>query len=298
MNRKRCYMANKREEELKLLDEMLSLILRHGELPIKSSFDISKYVSMAQKGGVLTALDLDHVANDILTAQKLNEYFAKIERSTYPLLLEKANELFDVSPLEKEIHRVISPSLNIYDNASPELHKIRKEITRLENEVRSSARPLIAKYKDYLSKINNKIQSTLKQQLQVLRENNLSAKDCYNAIMKKTRHLWCRELLDDDFLRIRLGIGDISSFINVQAPEEHFSLYTDNLQELVYEIDRSSKRLQDAPVTVSLTSQTILSFILNCSYGIDYMNGLLLQILALQSSLELKIVIFTNKQNE
>lgn len=154
------------------------------------------------------------------------------------------------------------------------------------------------KYKDYLSKINNVIQSTLKQQLQVLRENNLSAKDCYNAIMKKTRHLWCRELLDDDFLRIRLGVGDINSFINVQAPEEHFSLYTDNLQELVYEIDRSSKRLQDAPVTVSLTSQTILSFVLNCSYGIDYMNGLLLQILALQSSLELKIVIFTNKQNE
>ena len=139
------------ERDLKLLDEMLSLVLRHGELPIKSSFDISKYISMAQKGGVLTALDLDHVANDILTAQKLNEYFAKIESTTYPLLIEKANELFDISPLEKEIRRIISPSLYIYDNASPELHKIRKEISRLENEVRSSARPLIAKYKEYLS---------------------------------------------------------------------------------------------------------------------------------------------------
>ena len=139
---------------------------------------------------------------------------------------------------------------------------------------------------------------TLKQQLQVLRENNLSAKDCYNAIMKKTRHLWCREILDDDFLRIRLGVGDISSFINVVAPEEHFSLHTDNLQESVYEVDRNSKKLKDAPVTISLTNQTTLSFVLNCSYGTDYMNGLLLQILALQSSIDLKVVILTNKQNE
>ena len=154
------------------------------------------------------------------------------------------------------------------------------------------------KYKEYLSKIDGRIQSTLKQQLQVLRENNLSAKDCYNAIMKKTRHLWCREILDDDFLRIRLGVGDINSFINVVAPEEHFSLHTDNLQESVYEIDRNSKKLKDAPVTISLTNQTILSFVLNCSYGIDYMNGLLLQILALQSSIDLKVVILTNKQNE
>ena len=61
------------EKELALLNEMLSLVIRHGELPIKSSFVISKYFSMAEKGGVLTALDLDHVANDILTAQKLSE---------------------------------------------------------------------------------------------------------------------------------------------------------------------------------------------------------------------------------
>ena len=106
---------------------------------------------MAEKGGVLTALDLDHVANDILTAQKLNDYFKKVERSVYPLLSEKADKLFDISPLEQEIHRIISPSLSIYDNASPTLHKIRKEISRLEAEVRSSARPFISRYKEYLS---------------------------------------------------------------------------------------------------------------------------------------------------
>lgn len=139
------------EHSLALLNEMLSLVLRHGELPIKSSLDISKYVSMAKKGGVLTALDLDNVANDILTALKLNEYFNKVERSIYPLLLVEAGKLFDISPLEKEIHRIIAPNLNIYDNASPTLNKIRHEIARLENEVRSSARPLIARYKEYLS---------------------------------------------------------------------------------------------------------------------------------------------------
>jgi len=154
------------------------------------------------------------------------------------------------------------------------------------------------KYKEYLNKIDTKIQYALKQQTQVLKENNLSAKECYDVILKKNRNFWSREITDEDFLKIRLGIGNIKSFVSVKAPEEHFSLEVDNLQELVFEVDKKSKILKGVPVTLSLASEKNLAFVFNCSYKNDYMNSIITQLLALHSALELKIVILTNKDNE
>lgn len=153
------------------------------------------------------------------------------------------------------------------------------------------------KYKSYLEKIDNKIQGALKQESQILKENNLSVKECYDVILKKNRHFWSREIVDDDFLQVRLGIGNIKSFVSVKAPQEHFTLDTDNLQEMVYEVAKNSKYLNDVPVTINIDDQTILSFVLNCTYRNDYINGILTQLLALHSATELKFAIFTTPEN-
>ena len=155
-----------------------------------------------------------------------------------------------------------------------------------------------SKYKEYLNKVSTKIQYALTQQTQILRENDHSVKECYDIINNKNRNFWSREIVDEDFLRVRLGIGNINSFVSVKAPQEHFSLETDNLQELVYEVDNKSKKLIDVPVTFNLADQTILSFVFNCSYKKDYLNGFITQLVALHSALELKLVIFTNQENE
>ena len=136
---------------LNYLNEMLSLLLRHGNLPISSSLDLSKYVSIAKKGGILSPLDLDHVATDILVSRKINDYFKVVEKSLYPSLIELANKLFDISFLEEEIRKVVAPNLEILDSSSPKLKKIRQNIHSLEIEVRSSTQPLIKKYHEYLS---------------------------------------------------------------------------------------------------------------------------------------------------
>lgn len=139
------------KHSLAILDEMLSCSLRHGRLPINVSFDISRYIETALKGGVLTPLDLDHVANDILVSQSLFSYFSKVEKALYPLLLDEANKMVDLDFLEKEIHRVITPNLSIFDNASPELNKLRRQIANLEGSNRSVCLSLLNKYKDFLS---------------------------------------------------------------------------------------------------------------------------------------------------
>lgn len=99
-------------------------------------------------------------------------------------------------------------------------------------------------------------------------------------------------------MKIRLGIGERDSYIQVNAPQEHFTLHKDLLQEMVYEVDKSSKKLKDVPIVLDITAQNILAFIFNCTYKNDYMNGIITQLLALQSATELKIVVLTNEENE
>ena len=147
-------MFSSKEEislELSQLDEMMKLVNAHDQLPIKSSFNLEQYLDLAKKGGVLSILDLDHIANDIDTTNKLNLYFRRLEKNRYPKIYEIVDKLYDLTMLSNQIRRVITPDLQIRDDASPQLQGIRRQISKLTAMVRESSRPLITKYADYLS---------------------------------------------------------------------------------------------------------------------------------------------------
>ncbi len=73
---------------LNQVNEMTKFILKHGSLPISSSFDLTKYIELVNKGGVLTPLELDHVALDVLTAKKVADFFKKAEKDEFFYILK------------------------------------------------------------------------------------------------------------------------------------------------------------------------------------------------------------------
>lgn len=136
---------------LKEVDEMQSLLLRHGKLPINVTFDVSNIVSKSSKGGTLSILEIENVTNEIINAINIFKYFAKSENLLYPLLNRISDRLVDLSFLEKKIHSIISPNLSIFDNASDCLYKIRQNIVKKDKEIHQLSLNLINKYKDYLT---------------------------------------------------------------------------------------------------------------------------------------------------
>ena len=132
-------------------EEMMRLLNERDSLPIQSSFDLSKFLEIAKKGGVLSIGELDHIALDIETSQKLNQYFSRLDRHVYPSIFDLKEQLFDLSKLEESIHHVIAPSLTILDSASPELNRIRKQILKLSGSVQDVSRGLVTKYAEFLS---------------------------------------------------------------------------------------------------------------------------------------------------
>ena len=141
------------EDNLKELAETISLIKRFSYLPISLSANMNKIIEMAKKTALLSPRDLSLVREDILTSQKIVDYFTKVG-DDYPLLKGYIANFADLTSLEKEIKRVITPSLTVSDNATPELKEIRNKIRKLEANMNAKVASITLQYSSYLSDSN------------------------------------------------------------------------------------------------------------------------------------------------
>ena len=65
-------------------------------------------------------------------------------------------------------------------------------------------------------------------------ENSENVEDIQNIIVNRKRNLWERKIEHDDFLNVRLGIGDVEPYVKVNYPAEHFTLTENNLRDVFY----------------------------------------------------------------
>ena len=152
-----------RPEEIKdaLLDleEMIAVVNRFGIMPISTSANAVFLIEMAKKTALLTPRDLNLIADDVLTSQAILKFFNKIDVS-FPRLKEKIDSFEDLSSLQKEIHRVITPSLTVSDKATPELKEIRDKLKRLETSLQQKVASLALTYSKYLNDDNATIRDS------------------------------------------------------------------------------------------------------------------------------------------
>ena len=140
-------------ESLKDLEEFSSIIRRFGPMPIATSANALYLIDLAKKTGLLTPRDLNLIADDVLTSKAILKYLEKVDVS-YPRIKDKASKFFDLTSLEKEIHRVITNALTINDNATPELKEIRHSIKKLEATLQTRVASLSYNYSKYLNDDN------------------------------------------------------------------------------------------------------------------------------------------------
>ena len=154
------------------------------------------------------------------------------------------------------------------------------------------------KYLKYLEEKKEKLQTEMNVQRQIMIDNYLPLDQVKSIIYEKKRNLWERELEQDDFLTLRLGIGRTEFKGQLSIPEEHFSVKDDELLKEVYKIGTTSKMLENVPVTINFIEKNITAVIGTASNKQQFLDGLLLQILTYHSYEDLKIVVFTNEQNK
>ena len=135
------------------LKEISSIIVRFGPLPIHTSANALVLIDLAKKTGLLTPRDLNLIAEDVLTIGKISAFLKKLD-NMYPRTNEMTSGFIDLSNLEKEIHRVITNSLTVADNASSDLAQIRKSLKKAEATLQSKIASLAFTYGKYLNDDN------------------------------------------------------------------------------------------------------------------------------------------------
>ncbi|WP_010496613.1 type VII secretion protein EssC [Paenibacillus elgii] len=152
------------------------------------------------------------------------------------------------------------------------------------------------KYKLYIQEVREKIRDAGECQRQVLHENLITLEECVSRIKLRKRTLWERTRRQNDFLKIRLGLGNVPLQVVLKFPERRFSLEDDGLQEELYQLMGEPKMLEQVPIPLSLTEDWISGMIGTRAEVIVAAKGLIIQLAALHSYDELKLVFIYDKK--
>ena len=155
----------------------------------------------------------------------------------------------------------------------------------------------VEKYTAYLDSKAKEIEGIIAKQSQTLKDKYIPLSECANIIMRKKSNLWERNINQEDFLALRLGLGNTPIFADIKYSRESFSMEEDELKSKISEIVDERKLLKNVPITVSLTEKNITSIIGNYGLLHEFFKGMLLQLITFQSYEFLKIVVLTNSEN-
>ena len=175
----------------------------------------------------------------------------------------------------------------------PLLTKRHEKKQRIANENRRQE-----KYLEYLSEIGEKFKRISREQSDILNENLTSQGECADRVMMEKSNLWERVLGQADFLKLRLGIGTIEMDAEVKYPEKKFTMDDDILQNAMLTLAEEPKVLHNVPISLSLTENAAVGFYGEKAATYNFMKSVILQLIALHSYDELKIMILLDKSDE
>ena len=155
-----------------------------------------------------------------------------------------------------------------------------------------------SRYKQYLNQKKDLINKIKENQKNILYKNYLSVDECASVIMKRSPRLWEREIEDDDFLTVRLGIGKVPLKVDLSYPQEKFAMVDDNLVSSLNDLLVESRTIDDCPVTVSFATNTISAIVSKKGeFTKKYIKNIIMQLITFHSYEDLKLVFFVDKHN-
>ena len=139
---------NKKDDTIKALDETeeaLVLLYRKGNIPISEELsDISEYILLLEKNTFLSAKALLDIANVLKTSRLLKEYYFENSLNESDVLTNYFNNLYTNNKIEHTLFTSIIDENTISDDASSTLMSIRRNIRKVNQEIRNKLQSLLS----------------------------------------------------------------------------------------------------------------------------------------------------------
>lgn len=115
-------------------------------------------------------------------------------------------------------------------------------------------------YSEYLVEKTEEVKDKYQKTTDTLFEMYPSAEECLSYDENKST-LWNRNLTHKDFLKHRLGIGNIPFQISLDVPKKKFVLFKDELEEKPRYLKENYEMLYDVPVNLDLTKNNLIGIV-------------------------------------
>ena len=150
------------------------------------------------------------------------------------------------------------------------------------------------KYLAYLDEVRDEIKRCCKEQSDILSENLVDINECVSRVCDVKANLWERTVQHSDFLRLRLGVGELPLDADVHCPEKKFTMEQDNLQDAMLSLGSEPKVLSRVPISISLVEKFISGIYGTKTERFNLIKAMILQMIALHSYDELKLILIAD----
>ena len=167
-----------------------------------------------------------------------------------------------------------------------------------DHMVRVDRRKLTKKYQEYLAERQEELEKEAVLETSILRENLLTCDDCLRIINYKRNNFWDKRIEQNDFLEVRVGLGDVPLKVKLNIREEQFTVEQDFLKKEALKLAKSYEKLSNVPVGYSFFENNLTAIMGKDELKYNFLNNLILQLATYYCYDELKFIVFTNKDNE
>ncbi len=150
-------------------------------------------------------------------------------------------------------------------------------------------------YVAYLDGIENRLATAASEQAQVLGENRRPVSELIERARTYSALLMSHTSAHDDYLELRVGIGDDSLAAEVTWPQHHVSLEEDPMLDAVDALAQRPPQLRDVPLAFNLLQDAVAGIIGERAQVWEFLRGLLVQVCALYSYHDVKIVMLSSE---
>ncbi len=157
---------------------------------------------------------------------------------------------------------------------------------------------ILEKYNEYLKDKKIELENETKLQRDILIENLISTEECLNIIKTRGLNFWDKRIDQDDFLKVRIGMGNERLDVDLKYPEEGFTIEEDELKKQVDAMQEEFKYIENVPIGYSFYENKVTAIMGKTEKSHAFVNNIILQLLTFYTYEDLKFVVFTNEINE
>ena len=125
-------------------DEAAKVYRIRGTIPLDGIYDIGAHVKRSSIGGMLSPIELNHVASTVHTSRQMKRFIEEFhEEEAVPILFTLTDSITVLAELEEEIKMAIDEQGSVLDSASDTLRTLRNQLRRNEAKVREKLESMI-----------------------------------------------------------------------------------------------------------------------------------------------------------